>query len=224
MAAVADVHSPRYLDEFSASLSRCKVPDLFLFAGDMIGSRSIDEYGRVVDAIESQFGTAVPIVACHGNEERRTVRGDVVHSADGRVRFIDGESFRFDAGRTRLGIVGVSTMIAEHAASGTADIGSIGAAFERRIEKISKLLSDLSKASTYTILLMHYSPLADDRLVWKPGNTFSWWVSKCIEKTRPDLVLHGHVHIADRLETAVGGTRVINVAFPASGKVTVLEL
>jgi len=224
VAAVADVHSPRYLDEFSTSLSRCKVPDLFLFAGDMIGSRSADEYSGVVDAIESQLGTAVPIVACRGNEERRHMRGDVADSADGRVRFIDDEALRFDAGRTRLGIVGVSTMIAEHAASETTDIGSIGAAFERRIEKLSKLLGDLSKASTYTILLMHYSPLAGDSPVWKPGNTFSWWVSKCTEKTRPDLVLHGHVHTADRLETTVGGTRVINVAFPASGKVTVLEL
>ncbi len=223
MAAVADVHSPQYLDEFSNSLSECKKPDLFLLAGDMIGSRNASEYGRVVDAIESQLGR-IPIIACHGNEERKQLRNEILPSFDDRVRFLDEEISRFEVGQTRLGVVGVSTMIADRAASGTTDIGPVEAAFAKRIERLSKLLSSLAKTSTCTILLMHYNPLAEAGVARGSADTFSWWVSKCVEGTKPDLVLHGHIHSTDRLETTIGNTRIVNVAFPASGKVTMLNL
>ncbi|MHA2322484.1 MAG: metallophosphoesterase [Candidatus Thorarchaeota archaeon] len=41
--AVADVHSPRHLEEFVKALAHHEQPDVFLFAGDMIKSLDVLE-------------------------------------------------------------------------------------------------------------------------------------------------------------------------------------
>ncbi|MHA2386015.1 MAG: hypothetical protein ACXAEE_07380 [Candidatus Thorarchaeota archaeon] len=53
---------------------------------------------------------------------------------------------------------------------------------------------------------------------------YSWWISKTIEDVQPDMVIHGHLHRASRLEIMIGRTRIINAAFPAVGKITEIVL
>ena len=67
--AVADVHSPRYLDEFAKALAQHEQPDAFLLAGDMINRGNAEEYTNVLNTIEKVLGTNFPIIACFGNEE-----------------------------------------------------------------------------------------------------------------------------------------------------------
>jgi Icc-related predicted phosphoesterase len=56
------------------------------------------------------------------------------------------------------------------------------------------------------------------------ADSFSWWISRAINEVQPDLVIHGHVHHSERLEVIIGKTRVINVAFPATKKITEILL
>ena len=87
IAAIADVHSPRYLNEFREALKKCKRPDLFLLAGDMVNFGKIEEYRNISDAITSQFGDSLPIMACFGNDE---------HGANSlQMRDIVGPRIRF---------------------------------------------------------------------------------------------------------------------------------
>ena len=58
--AVADVHSPRFHEEFELELSMHSKPDLFLMAGDMINRGNADEIVRVLDTIEDYLGLECP--------------------------------------------------------------------------------------------------------------------------------------------------------------------
>lgn len=88
IAAVADVHSPRFFIEFTNSLTQCWKPDLFLLAGDIVNRGKADEYPRVVDAIERIHGE-VPIIACFGNEEYLESRDEIIALTGNRVIFLD---------------------------------------------------------------------------------------------------------------------------------------
>ncbi|MHA1960989.1 MAG: metallophosphoesterase family protein [Candidatus Thorarchaeota archaeon] len=221
IAGVADIHSPRYLDEFRRSLSDCGRIDLILLAGDMINFGKYREYHNIVEVIDFQLGSDIPIVSCFGNEEHVSVRDEIVSLVGNRVKFLDDSAFSVDIDGAKIGIVGAPTIARRK--DSDADIQKIRETFEKRSDRISQLLVKTSKSSTFTILLMHYNPLIISESETDP-DSFSWWVARAVEKAQPDFVLHGHVHGTDQPEVAVGRTRVINVAFPARGKVTEIQL
>ena len=76
--ATADVHSPRFLNEFKGNLSSHEPPDMFLFSGDMINRGSAEEYRTILDNIEEALGDSFPIIGCFGNEEYSEVRKEIV--------------------------------------------------------------------------------------------------------------------------------------------------
>jgi len=223
VAAVADVHSPRYLDEFRRSISDCHRPDLFLLAGDLIDSGKVHEYRRVTDVIDSRLGNEFPIVACFGNEEKQDIREDIVRLVGHRVKFLEEMTFRVDIGEARVGIVGASPVVVNPVMSNDGGIHAIREAFERRAERLSRLLAEVADTSTHTILLVHYSPLVQ-AVSESDSNTFSWWVSKIVEVAPPDVIVHGHVHNSTHVKVMVSHTRVLNVAFPLVNKVTEFRL
>ncbi|MHA2462076.1 MAG: metallophosphoesterase family protein [Candidatus Thorarchaeota archaeon] len=223
VAAVADVHSPKYLSEFQSALSQCDRTDLFLLAGDMIAPGMYKEYRNVVKVINSGIGENVPIIACFGNEEPDLVRDEILQLVGNRVTFLDDMSFRLDFDEVTVGIVGAPTLVTNSEVTGDRDLQVMREVFENRAEHLSKLLTDVAKTSTYTILLVHYSPLIETS-TGGDSDRFSWWVSKTVERVQPDLVVHGHVHNATNLEITIGQTSIFNVAFPASRKITQFQL
>ena len=200
IAAVADVHSPRFLNEFKTALSVCERPDLFLFAGDMINRGKADEYINVLDTLESQFGSDFPIVACFGNEDPLDLR--------------DEKSLTLNLSDSRITIVGMSTVSMD-----LRNPQTIQTIFEERARQLSQLLQDASRSSDYVILLMHFSPLLETN----PAE-FSWWVSRAIENFAPNLIIHGHIHNSTRNIIEIGATTIRNVALPAIGSITELGI
>ena len=212
IAAVADVHSPRFFVEFVTLLGRCPCPDLCLLAGDMVNRGSVEEYPIVVDAIE-RFWDDVPIVACFGNEEYAESRDEIISLVGSRVTFLDASTTTIDIAGDRVGIIGASAV--HESSEGITEIRKY---FEKRADRISALLNQVYSVSKKVILLMHYSPLEEST------ESFSWWVARAIKNRKPTLIVHGHVHNPSENEVVIGPTSVHNVALPATHSITELEL
>ena len=170
IAAIADVHSPRYLDEFKEALSNCERPDLFLLAGDMIEFGKVWEYRNVADVITTRFDEDVPIVACFGNDEGELTSQEATDIVDNRIEFLDSSSEVVSHDGQDIGILGVPIVTVNN------DM-SIEEIFESKISILAEHLGVLSKSCDKSILLMHYSPLSTETF----PEAFSWWISKTIK-------------------------------------------
>ncbi|MHA1908543.1 MAG: metallophosphoesterase family protein [Candidatus Thorarchaeota archaeon] len=216
VAAIADVHSPRYLHEFEEALSRCKEPDLFLLAGDMINFGKLEEYRNIASAITNQFGNRLPIVACFGNDEMGATQQSVYDIVGERIKFLDGDFLVIHHNDRKVGILGVSIL---NAIKNPED-KSLEDIFEEKIRHLARQLGELKRLSDKSILLLHYSPLSTETF----PEAFSWWISKTFQEAQPDLIVHGHVHYAIKPEVRIGPTQIINVAYPATHKVTEFQI
>ena len=217
IAAVGDIHCPRFLHVFERSLRQREKPDIFLLAGDIVNRGKIDEYPVVLDTIESVHGQ-VPIAACFGNEDYNELYPDsqVLDLVGDRVTFLDESAQSFSIKGSTLGVLGVS-IINEKAK----DIPTIRAIFEERARRLSELLQELVAVSDYTIILSHFSPLVESQSE-KPA--FSWWFGKIVIDARPSMIVHGHIHNSTKNRMMVESTPVYNVALPAVGSITTLDL
>ncbi|MFX0045518.1 MAG: metallophosphoesterase [Candidatus Hermodarchaeota archaeon] len=223
IAAVADVHSPKFLSEFSLSLSKLRSPELFLLAGDIVNFGKAAEYRNVIDAIDLHLNPDLPIVACFGNEEFAGIRNDILESTANRVTFLDNESITFDYGDSKLGVVGTHAPFENPSGSNNLGSSDIRRAFESRAKRLSRILQDTARKVDDIILLMHYSPLSENK-IGTDYDSFSWWISQATESVQPDLIFHGHVHNPVKRSATIGETRVLNVAFPAKEEVTEINL
>jgi predicted phosphohydrolase len=216
IAAIADVHSPRYLNEFREALTKCKRPDLFLLAGDMVNFGKIEEYRNILDTITSQFGESLPIVACFGNDEHGASPQDMSEVVGNRITFLDGdiEIHTFDG--LKVGILGVP-MLKFYSEQKDKSLEEI---FEVKIKHLAQQLGTLKKSSDKTILLLHYSPLSNETY----PETFSWWISQTFQEAQPDLIIHGHLHYAKRPDMRIESIQVMNVAFPATKNITEFQI
>lgn len=218
IAAVADVHSPRFLDDFTLALSKCQLPDIFLFAGDMISRGKVDEYSKVLDRIDSALGSSFPIVACFGNEDPVDISDEIQFNTKDRLVFLDGSSIKLSLSGSEIVIVGMSAVNTDLYENQSKDVEEMRALFEDRSSRLSNLLQDASKSSELVVLLMHFSPLLENS-----SSEFSWWISKAFEKAPPTLIVHGHVHDSLKTELKIGSTIIRNVALPATHFVTELS-
>ena len=225
--ATADVHSPRFLDEFKGSLSSQEPPDVFLFAGDMINRGSAAEYGIILDLLEKTLGGSFPIIGCFGNEEYNEVREDIVSLVGDRMLFLDEKSTIVESNGLKIGIVGTQGSLDKATSWQRRNIPSVKGVFERRARRAESLLKKMDKRVDRRILLMHYSPCLET-CEGEDDKAFSWLGSrkfyKIVLKQQPDLVIHGHVHNSIRHEAMLGDTVVRNVSLPAVGSIAALDL
>ena len=225
--AVADVHSPRYLDDFVNALGHHTPPDLFLMAGDMINRGNIDEFAKVLDAITAHLPGEFPIIACYGNDEYTESRRTLKSLAKSKVIFLDEKSIIVEVGGIKVGIVGTQGSLDRPTTWQRRNITSIKRKFEQRADRALSLLKRLNGKVDRRILLMHYSPCMET-CEGEDERAFAWLGSKkfysVIKSEQPDLVIHGHVHNSSKHEALIDNTIVRNVAFPARGDLTALEL
>ncbi|TFH10009.1 MAG: hypothetical protein E4H14_03395 [Candidatus Thorarchaeota archaeon] len=227
MLAVADVHCPRYLNEFKDSLVQFSAPDVFFFAGDMINRGNASEYATVLNVIEETIGTGFPILACFGNEEYNEVRKEILSVVDDRVLFLDERSTILNYSSQQIGVVGTQGSLDKATSWQRTNIPSVNGVFERRAKRASSLLKKFEKNVDKRILLMHYSPCLET-CAGEEERAFSWLGSRkfyrVVRDQSPDLVMHGHVHNSNTYAAMIGTTLVRNVALPAVGSITRLVL
>ncbi len=225
--AVADVHSPRFMDGFVRSLRAQSPPDLFLVAGDMIDHGSAEEFLRIIDVIHNYLGTGFPIVACFGNEEYSEVRAEIIRLVGDHVTFLDERSVTICIDGLTVGIVGTQGALDRPTEWQKRHQPNVRDLFIRRAERAASLLRELRPITDRRILLMHYSP-CHETCYGEERRYFAWLCSRrfyeVVIREKPDLVIHGHVHNSRVHRTTVGRSIVTNVAFPATGQLTTLEL
>ncbi|MGY5865027.1 MAG: metallophosphoesterase [Candidatus Thorarchaeota archaeon] len=225
--AIADVHSPRFLNEFRGNLTAHEPPDVFLFAGDMINRGNAEEYKTVLDILEETLGDSFPIIGCFGNEEYSEVRKDIISIVGDRMLLLDEKSTIVELKGLKIGIVGTQGSLDKATSWQRRNIPRMKGVFERRAKRAESLLKKMDKHVDHRILLMHYSPCLET-CEGEEEKAFSWLGSrkfyKIVVKQQPDLVIHGHVHNSVRHEFVIGKTLVRNVSLPAVGSITSIDL
>ncbi len=225
--AVADVHSPRHLEEFVKALAHHEPPDVFLFAGDMINRGNAEEYKNVLDTIEKTLGSDFPVIGCFGNEEYSEVRKDIVSIVGDRMILLDEKSYILESNGLAVGIVGTQGSLDKATSWQRRNIPSVKGVFERRAKRAASLLKKMKDNVDHRILLMHYSPCLET-CEGEEIKAFSWLGSRkfyrVVVEHQPDLVIHGHVHNSTRHEVTIGTSLIRNVSLPAVGSITELNV
>ena len=222
IAAVSDIHSPKYLELLHEALSAADLRniDLFLLAGDLIYKGEIEEIDKVVEAIRVNC----PIVAVFGNEEYEHLHDDLRERTKGKIRFLEEETLVIEAGGESLGVVGSKGSLDRPTFWQRKNIPNIWRIYNETREKVAELLSELR--TDYKCLLLHYAPTYKTLQGEKPSKypeLGSKKYEKLILKSNPDLVIHGHAH-KGKSYAELAATSIYNVALPLTKKITIIEL
>jgi Icc-related predicted phosphoesterase len=221
IAAVSDVHSPRYYEQYVEAIGKLNVkPDLFLIAGDMIYRGSVEEYQKVYNVLFGKINC--PIVACFGNQEFPEIREKIKESFK-EIRFLDDQSIVLQIGGKSVGIFGSTGSLDTPTRWQKANIPNIERIFSQRIELAEKHLQRMF--TDLKILLLHYSPTYKT-LEGENPNFYSFLGSQLYEnviiKTKPSLVIHGHSHNGIK-KAWVDTVPVFNVSLSVNKEIVVID-
>ena len=225
IAAVADVHSPKYLSQFIDALSLLPNDiDLFLFAGDMILRGRVEEFSRVVEAVREIYRG--PIVACFGNEEYDEVIPRLERDYGDEVIWLNDSSINLTVSGFKLYIVGSRGTLDRPTRWQLKNISNIREIYEKRVSLIDQLLAEAGNFD-FSILLLHYSPtyktlVGEIRYIWPEMGCRR--LERIIVSRKPTVVVHGHAHKSQVSRVNFDSTVVFNVSLPALGRITVFEL
>ncbi len=225
--AISDVHYPRFAEAFTTAIKNHERPDLFLMAGDMVNRGEADGYIDILNILEDQFGTGLIIIGCFGNEEYAEVRKRILTVIEKRMEILDEKSLTLTIDGVKIGIVGTQGSLDKPTSWQKENVPGIKEKFARRANRASTLLNKMVGTVDRRILLMHHSPCTET-CKGEDIRSFAWLGSRkfytVVKTVQPDLVIHGHVHNSIVHEAKVGATLIRNVALPAVGDLTKLDL
>lgn len=227
IAAIADVHSPKYLDKYERALqniSSSNIEALF-FAGDMIYKGKWKEFDKVL-RITKQY-VKKPIYACFGNEEYEETINHLVETYPEITWLNDNFILLKTSFGKELFIVGTKGVLDRPTRWQRKHIPNIEKLYAERINKIKELLMLGRKESYTVILLTHYPPTyktlwGEPRYAWPEMGSAR--MEKVILETKPNIIIHGHAHNSKKNQVRMGTIRIYNVSFPATKKITLIPL
>jgi uncharacterized protein len=187
--AAADIHGDSKRFKKLAERAEKENVDLVVLAGDNLG------WSETKDIIKPFKDRHQKVLLIPGNWDSFATT-DVVAQIYG-VRNLHGYSVMYDD----IGFFGAG------GAPGSPGEGQIT---ERELmnalEKAHKGLDGIEKK----VMISHMHPLGSKSEF--SGFEGSSSVRKAIEKFKPDVLIHGHIHEASGMEEKIGKTRVVNVA------------
>ena len=224
IAAVSDVHSPIYYEDFVKVFEDMHVkPDLFLLAGDMVERGSIEEelkeYRKVYNALFGKVSS--PIIACFGNTEFTEYRERIKQEIR-EIRFLDDQSVQLTIGGTPIDIFGTTGALDEPTRWQRLNIPNIMKIYQSRYQLAD---THFKRYLGYKILLTHYAPTyktlegENPRFYTNLGSRV--WENLLIQR-KVNLVVHGHSHRGSKFAW-VDSVPVFNVAFPVNKKIVVID-
>jgi Icc-related predicted phosphoesterase len=189
----------------------------FLIAGDLTQHGEPEEAVVLAEELEP---LPLPKVAVLGNHDYHSDQEDAVREvleASG-ITVLEGESTVLELNGATLGIAGGKGFGGGFAGACASDFGE--PEMKAFIRHTKRLASDLETAmadmkADHRVALLHYSPVADT-LVGEPLEIYpflgSYLLAEAVDRTAPDLVLHGHAHRGTEKGVTAGGVHVRNVA------------
>ncbi len=229
IAAIADVHSPRYISSYIASLKSikgfCDNIKLFIWAGDMVERGKVHALQSVLAATQNRCPKA-RIIAVYGNEEYMGLEQEFKKRYP-QVEWLDDDYVIVEIDGVRVGVVGSRGVLDRPTQWQRKNIPNIWRIYTERLRKLEGMLKEVRKISAITILVTHYASTYQT-LVGEPKSIWLELGSKKLEEIirnhKPQLAIHGHAHRSVRHNVILGETLVVNVAFPARQKITVIDL
>lgn len=231
IAAVSDIHSPRYFGDFLHALDGLdtleRKPQLLLIAGDMVNRGGVDEYERVYNAM---FGKITcPIVSCFGNNEYQEIR-ETLKTRFKNVHFLDDQSTNVNIhlpGATRdlvVGVIGTTGSLENPTPWQRANVPDIERIYANRVALVERQL--ITMRADYRILLMHYAPTYKTLEGENPSfyGSMGWNVyENVLIRHKPDLVVHGHSHAGSK-HAWVDSVPVFNASIQVNaGKILIID-
>ncbi len=223
IAAVSDIHYPKFFNIFSKSLENVRKADIFILAGDIANKGNVVGYQKVVNMIRKKFGD-IEIFACFGNEEYDEKHEELkkipgVEFFEEKVKIVKdkfGKTFAF------LGTRGV---LDKPTTWQLRNIPNIKEVYAKRMERIKALLKESKNRADFVIFFSHYAPsyltLEGERKEVYP-NLASKNMEKILLEFPPDIVIHGHAHHGKSF-SFLKGIPIYNVALPLNKRITLID-
>ena len=223
--AVSDVHSPRYLLDFTAALARhasdCAKVDAIVFAGDMVEKGKVEALKPILDAVRARC-PGKPVIAVFGNEE-------YIGTEEKYLKLYPEVTWLNDSYTVVEGVAiyGTRGSLDRLTTWQRRNMPWLARVYSERARKLEEEVKRLKREYDRVIVVMHYAPTYAT-LVGEPPRIWPELGSKRMEeavrRARPSLVIHGHAHRSQRLEVVIDGVRVVNVAFPARRDLTLIKV
>ncbi|MAG79279.1 hypothetical protein CMI40_02790 [Candidatus Pacearchaeota archaeon] len=186
--AIGDIHGDTGLVKRLAKKAKKENVDLVILSGDL--TYMVDELPK--DLIGPFLKVKKPVLLLHGNHESLAT-ADFLTEMYPNTKNIHGYSFKKD----NLGIFG---------AGGALKFNTSEKEILKSLEKGHLPIKDSKKKIMVTH--MHVKGTKSEFSGWEGSKS----IRKAINKFKPDIVIHSHIHEAKGFEEKIGKTRVINVA------------
>lgn len=225
VAAVGDIHSPKFLEDFKTCMRVIEFStiDLFLLAGDLILKGQFQNISNVLNVLDEN-DVSCPIISCFGNEEYSEIREQIRSVAGTRIKFLDDESTLFQVDNSDVGIVGSQGSLEKPTPWQAKNIFNIEEIYAQRISRILQLLTDLK--TDVKILLTHYPPtyrvLKGEKTMFYP-HIGCHRCERIISESTVNAVICAHTHVGIPY-AVVNGVPVYNVSLPAVRKISLIEV
>jgi Icc-related predicted phosphoesterase len=222
IAAVSDVHSPRWYEEFVRAVDRLRIkPDLFVIAGDMIERGNIAEYDRVYNALFGKINCH--IVACFGNNEFDQLRQQLKAKFPD-IKFLDDEGTILRIGNLTVGVVGTTGSLDNPTPWQKENMPNIEKTFQERVNVVDRMMRRM-RGVDFRILVSHYAPTYKTLEGENPrfyGSMGSKMYETMLTDIKPTVVFHGHSVRGKKMDW-VDTVPVYNVAFAINREIVVVD-
>ncbi|MGD0329043.1 MAG: metallophosphoesterase [Nitrososphaeria archaeon] len=222
VAALGDIHAPKYFDLFKKSLEeflkRKEGVSAFLLAGDLIDGGRYDQLDIIRELIRK---VDLPTYSCFGNNEYQEY-SDIVMKKLPEVVFLDDNCMKLKRIEDDVAIVGSRGVLDKPTYWQKKNWNDADEIYEKRRNKLNEL-ADMCQADM-KILLIHYPPTLKIVKGENPRFTEQMGSNKLDPVIKKfNLVITAHAHKGKKL-VEIDGIPVYNVSLPLNGGIRILEV
>jgi Icc-related predicted phosphoesterase len=222
VAALGDIHAPKYFDLFKKSLEeflkRKEDVSAFLLAGDLIDDGRYDQLDVIREFIKK---VDLPTFSCFGNNEYKEY-SDVVMKKLPEVVFLDDNCVKLKRKEDDVSIVGSRGVLDKPTYWQKKNWSDIDEIYEKRRNRLNEL-ADICQADM-KILLIHYPPTLKIVKGENPRFTEQMGSNKLDSVIKKfNLVITAHAHKGKKL-VEVEGIPVYNVSLQLNKEICILEV
>ncbi|WP_236943448.1 metallophosphoesterase family protein [Ignicoccus islandicus] len=227
MIAFSDVHVPRYLALLERSIRDYsgKKIDLVLMAGDLVERSNVPNLKLLLETLYKYIEVR-KIVSVFGNEEYRELENEF-RARYPEITWLNDEYTVTEAEGKCLSIVGSRGSLVKPTSWQRKNIPNIEEEYKRKPYIIRELINEARKECENVIYLSHYAPtwrtlIGERRQIWPYLGDPR--IEKVLLEEGVKIAIHGHVHRGRVSFAKIGDLTIFNVALPARGKVTQINL